>query len=108
MGIPADTSTVPSALVLAWLNVIYLFVIFAGTTHVSATANRTAPRHKWAGNQWLRAHEEGHVPEPRDLELKKIMTSRHISVAMCAAMKAENMTDVREWLLYHRCSIVAT
>lgn len=28
------------------------------------------------------------------------------SVAVCACMLKENVTDVREWLLYHRCEHV--
>jgi hypothetical protein len=26
------------------------------------------------------------------------------SVAVCAAMRQENATDVREWLLYYKCA----
>lgn len=64
--------------------------------------------HEWAGNQWLRAHEAGHIPEPPDIEAKISHPFRNLSVAMCAAMKAENTTDVREWLLYYRCSAPCT
>eukprot|EP00892_Ulva_mutabilis_P007298 jgi/Ulvmu1/4940/UM205_0002.1 len=62
----------------------------------------SAVQHRWAGNQWLRAHEAGHIPEPPDLEERVMNPPQNPSVAMCAAMKSENMTDVREWLLYYR------
>ena len=29
------------------------------------------------------------------------------SVAICAIMKDENITDVREWLTYYRCALAA-
>lgn len=57
---------------------------------------------EWAGNQWLRSHEAGHISEPQDMDAKLQNSSRSLSVAICAAMKSENMTDVREWLLYYR------
>lgn len=30
------------------------------------------------------------------------------SVAICAIAKNENTTDIREWVLYHRCVVVPT
>lgn len=99
-----DVRNVSSAILL-YITLLSLALLCSSCVEAgqtSATGTNGAARRKWAGNQWLRAHEKGHIPELPDLEERIKDPSRKLSVAMCAAMKAENMTDVREWLLYHR------
>lgn len=56
---------------------------------------------KWGLNQiWTHAHDVGHMPELSELVHKPGLDN---TVAICATMKDENATDVREWLLYYRC-----
>jgi hypothetical protein len=46
----------------------------------------------------------GDLPQ-LDAERSPFSDSWNDSVAICACMLKENVTDVREWLLYHRCAI---
>ena len=63
------------------------------------------PRGKWGLNKiWNHAYELGHLPELSEPVRKPGQES---SVAICATMKDENTTDVREWLLYYRCFFIS-
>eukprot|EP00892_Ulva_mutabilis_P000848 jgi/Ulvmu1/10764/UM068_0054.1 len=67
---------------------------------VSAAAPGKGARGKWGLNQiWNHAHESGHLPELSEPVRKP---GQDNSVGICATMKDENSTDVREWLLYYR------
>lgn len=67
---------------------------------IAGAPARKGPRGKWNLNKiWNHAHELGHLPE---LEEPVSKEGQDNSVAICATMKDENTTDVREWLLYYR------
>lgn len=67
----------------------------------SAAAAAKGARGKWPLNKiWNHVHEVGHMQELLEPVHKP---GQNNSVAICATMKDENATDVREWLLYYRC-----
>lgn len=51
---------------------------------------------------WQIAHLQGDLPLLSSTEHGPNSTAWRNSVAMCATMKTENSTDVREWLLHYR------
>lgn len=52
---------------------------------------------------WVQAHKHGDLPRlPMDRSPDSDTWDN--SVSICACMLQENTTDVREWLLYHRCA----
>lgn len=52
---------------------------------------------------WKAAHVVGDLPLMPSSEHGPNSTSWRNSVAICATMKHENSTDLREWLLYYQC-----
>eukprot|EP00892_Ulva_mutabilis_P000948 jgi/Ulvmu1/10854/UM007_0028.1 len=66
------------------------------------TASATAPMTQLTPTLWRRAHVSGDLPLLDDSEHGPNSTLWSNSVAICATMKEENSTDVREWLLYYR------
>lgn len=54
---------------------------------------------------WVQAHEHGDLPRlPTDRSPDSDTWDN--SVSICACMLQENTTDVREWLLYHKCVLL--
>lgn len=60
-------------------------------------------------NSWAyrKSHRHGDV-EPLPENRSPQSDEWDNSVAICAIMKGENTTDVREWLMYHRCGSACT
>lgn len=51
---------------------------------------------------YQRAHQRGDLPELPEYRSPQGKEWTN-SVAICAITKDENTTDVREWVLYHKC-----
>lgn len=71
----------------------------------SLTANRATSRHARHiyRNWWEYAHAVGDLPALLNSTHGPNSTAWNNSVAICATMKEENATDVKEWLLYYQC-----
>lgn len=52
---------------------------------------------------WLENHQDGDLPMLTP-DRSPYSDTWDNSVSICACMLRENTTDVREWLLYHRCA----
>lgn len=54
--------------------------------------------------KWKTTHGEGNLPELPSATHGPDSPQWNNSVAICALMKSENSTDVREWLMYYKCA----
>jgi hypothetical protein len=52
---------------------------------------------------WENIHRDGDLPALPD-ERSPDDASWDNGIALCACMREENTTDIREWILYHRCA----
>lgn len=85
---------------LAALSTCFSLVLLLSTFRAPAAGQ------KWVEGQcngkWRTTHGEGNLPElPSDTHGPDSPHWEN-SVAICALMKAENSTDVREWLMYYK------
>jgi hypothetical protein len=59
--------------------------------------------HHHRNGWWESIHQDGDLPALRD-DRSPDDPSWDNSIAICACMFKENTTDIREWVLYHRCA----
>lgn len=89
-----------AAVFLSFLCVIQLGSLVANT----AASSRAHSRHVYK-NMWEYTHAVGDLPALLSSTHGPNSTSWTNSVAICAVMKEENSTDVREWLLYYQYAV---
>ena len=88
------------------LSLSLVFVMQMGSMILQSFA--TSPPHRMYRSLWEYAHIAGDLPELMSSTHGPNSTNWSNSVAICATMKDENATDVREWLLYYQCVVIAT